>query len=258
MFKFFKKKFIKYAMHGKNNRIFVIEKDNIYKLRRSIKGLNISVVGNNNRIIFDNYDKLCVLRRQLRGLVICIEGDSNMVRIKLPNKFNGTMIELKGEGNYFELNDSIYPLRYNCRFFAYDGGQIMIGRNCQLNDNLYIKIEDDYKTKHKIVIKDNVFIAMDVIIRASDGHSFLDKNTGYPLNEPQDIIIDEHCWIMARSIILKGTHLCHDTAVGAQSLVNKKFEQPYLLLAGTPAKIIRKDIRWVKQGYRTVMKMNGL
>ena len=95
-----------------------------------------------------------------------------------------------------------------------------------------------------MVIGDNVNIAKDAIIRTSDGQSLLDPKTMLPTDPPEDVIIGNHVWIMSRCIILKGTHLPDGCAVAANSLVNKKFEEENLLLCGTPAKIMKRNIRW--------------
>ena len=95
-----------------------------------------------------------------------------------------------------------------------------------------------------MVIGDNTHIARDVIIRTSDGQSLIDPETMLPTNPPEDVIIGNHVWIMSRCIILKGTHLPDGCAVAANSLVNKKFNEENLLICGTPAKIMRHNIRW--------------
>ena len=42
--------------------------------------------------------------------------------------------------------------------------------------------------------------------------------------------------------------------VAAGSLVNKKFKDTNIMLAGTPAKIIRKNIIWDVRGYGKYMR----
>lgn len=56
--------------------------------------------------------------------------------------------------------------------------------------------------------------------------------------EPIDI--GEYCFTGTNSIVLGGSVLPHHSVLGAQSLLNKKFEEPYRLYAGVPAKPIRE------------------
>lgn len=58
------------------------------------------------------------------------------------------------------------------------------------------------------------------------------------INEP--IIIEEYCWIGMNSMILPGVKLGEHTIVAANSVVNKSFPDGYQILAGSPAKIVKK------------------
>ena len=52
------------------------------------------------------------------------------------------------------------------------------------------------------------------------------------------IIIGDHCFIGAKSILLPGVRLGERTIVGAGSVVTKSFPQGNVVIAGNPAKII--------------------
>jgi hypothetical protein len=54
------------------------------------------------------------------------------------------------------------------------------------------------------------------------------------------IIIEDGCWIGANAIILAGVHLGKNTVVGAGSVVTKCFEEGNCVIAGNPAKLIRR------------------
>ena len=57
---------------------------------------------------------------------------------------------------------------------------------------------------------------------------------------PKEIHIGPKCWIGMNSVILPGVILQEGTIVGANSLVNKSFFEKNVLIAGNPAKIIKK------------------
>lgn len=59
-------------------------------------------------------------------------------------------------------------------------------------------------------------------------------------DEPRSIILGEKCWVGMNSVILPGVVLGDHTVVGAGSVVTKSFEDGYCVIAGNPAKIIRK------------------
>lgn len=45
-------------------------------------------------------------------------------------------------------------------------------------------------------------------------------------------------------IILKGSQISNNTVVGAGTIVTKKYEEPNCILAGNPAKIVKRNIDW--------------
>lgn len=54
------------------------------------------------------------------------------------------------------------------------------------------------------------------------------------------IILGKKCWIGMNSVILSGVVLGENTVVGAGSIVTKSFPDGHCVIAGNPAKIIRK------------------
>lgn len=56
----------------------------------------------------------------------------------------------------------------------------------------------------------------------------------------KDVNIAENCWIGMNSVILPGVTLGPHTIVGAGSIVTKSFPEGNCIIAGNPAKIIRK------------------
>lgn len=54
------------------------------------------------------------------------------------------------------------------------------------------------------------------------------------------IEIGEKCWIGANSVILPEVKLLPGTIVGAGSVVTRSFGEPHIVVAGNPAKIVRR------------------
>ena len=54
------------------------------------------------------------------------------------------------------------------------------------------------------------------------------------------VVIEKNCWLGAGAIILPGVHLKASTIVGAGAVVTKSFKQGNIIIAGNPAKIIKK------------------
>lgn len=56
----------------------------------------------------------------------------------------------------------------------------------------------------------------------------------------EDIVIGERCWIGMNSVILPGIHLAKGTIVGAGSIVTKSVLEENCVVAGNPAKIVKR------------------
>lgn len=58
--------------------------------------------------------------------------------------------------------------------------------------------------------------------------------------EAKDIILGENCWIGMNAIILRGVILGNNTVVGAGSVVTKSFPEGFCIIAGNPARLIKR------------------
>jgi acetyltransferase-like isoleucine patch superfamily enzyme len=53
------------------------------------------------------------------------------------------------------------------------------------------------------------------------------------------VIIDDDAWIGAGALVLKGVHIGRGAIVAAHSVVTKDVP-PFVLVAGSPARVVRK------------------
>lgn len=96
-----------------------------------------------------------------------------------------------------------------------------------------------FQAHGKIVIGKGTWIAPNVGLITSN-HDLKDLNLHYP---PKDIIIGENCWIGMNSMVLPGVHLGSHTVVGAGSVVTHSFPEGDCVIAGNPARVIRKGVK---------------
>lgn len=95
-----------------------------------------------------------------------------------------------------------------------------------------------------IDIGSDVIFGWDVMIRDSDGHTvFVD---GRELLNKKMVKIGHHVWIGAHVDVLKGTSVPDESIVGYRSCVMGKFYDSNILIAGYPAGILRRNIKWEK------------
>lgn len=58
--------------------------------------------------------------------------------------------------------------------------------------------------------------------------------------EAKPIVLGEKCWIGMNAVILPGVELGDGTVVGAGAVVTKSFPEGHCVIAGNPAKLLRK------------------
>jgi len=77
----------------------------------------------------------------------------------------------------------------------------------------------------------------------------IDLQAGRQSAEPIDI--GEYCFVGTNCVMLGGSSLPHHSVLGAQSLLNKKWEEPYRLYGGVPAKPLKELSREMEYFRRT-------
>lgn len=77
-------------------------------------------------------------------------------------------------------------------------------------------------------------------------HAIIDNKSGEVVNCAKEIIIEDHCWIGTRSIILKNVQLNKGCVIAAGSIVTSDVPC-YSIVGGTPARVIKKDISWFRE-----------
>lgn len=159
-------------------------------------------------------------------------------------KIKGVKMSYRILANFYYGKIEIEPgaiIRKGCWL----GGNIKIGRFTSLNSNVSVI----GSSQTKVIIGKYTSIAPEVVIQ-SENH-ILNRLTTCPLNyfikdsedastEPKgDIVIGNDVWIGRRAIILPGVKIGDGAVIGAGAIVTKNVI-PYSIVAGVPAKKIRK------------------
>lgn len=174
----------------------------------------LRIEGNNNEIIVGGNAKKS-------NISIQIYGDNNKIIFGDNFKMNG-IIDI-GFKWHNKVNNAI----------------IKIGNNTDINAANIIILEPD----SQITIGDNCLFASEIDIWASDTHSIIDLE-GNLLNYGGKIEIGNHVWIGKGVKISKNAKISDSSIVGWASVVSKKFEEPNVVIAGNPAKIVKQNVNW--------------
>lgn len=185
----------------------------------------------------------------------------NQVKINSPVRRKGYFFFFKKSNNNDVFVDSDCVIKkLNVQVFG-NNNKIIIEKDCYIED-LTVCIEDDNNTVvigentklcgaiklsciegTKITIGKDCLFSSEIDVRTGDGHAILDENFTR-INPSKDVKIGDHVWIGYRAMLLKGSHIHKNTIVGANSTVTGDIGESDVAVAGTPAKIVKRNINW--------------
>lgn len=113
---------------------------------------------------------------------------------------------------------------------------IHIGDNINVNDGVILNA-----TKSTIIIGNNVTLSsrVQVLSASYDVETFLQGGENARNHTYAETIIGDNVWICSGAIILPGVSISDHVVVGAGSVVTKDITEPWCVVAGNPAKIIK-------------------
>lgn len=189
-------------------------------------------------------------------------GISNVIRVpdELPPAFNGVFdVNIQGDNNKIIFSQGITGNKLIINIKG-SFNKILIGKNCRLSGVLSIqgdrgtidiskyttiggaRIECEYGTT--IFLGEDCMLSRDIVIRSGDSHSIIDMKTKKRVNNPESVYIGKHVWMGYGVNIGKGAVVQKNTVIGMSSYVNKKFSIGNVVLAGIPAKVVKKNVIW--------------
>jgi acetyltransferase-like isoleucine patch superfamily enzyme len=213
--------------------------------------------GENNKILIvseSSSERVLAQDERLDGLTVEIRGNNNFIKLHCPINFDtGTRIRILNDNVKVEIGPTPF---FNMSLLCSLGdGQILRIKKNTVMVNVSIFLEGNTGL---YIGEDCLFSDGPVFIRPCDGHSILDVETGEVVNAPlAPIVIGNHCWIGNSCKLIRGAKLPNNTIVGMGALVNKAFEEEYTVLAGIPAKIIKRGRKWDSRNPYRLMRETG-
>lgn len=196
-----------------NNRIILFLENGKQIENPEIPGLKVDFLGKNSYVHIEegaNFEN-CVFRLN--------DNCSILVEKTQPRGLKKTVVNMAGAINsHFEIRK--YCSIESCQFFLTneEGSIIKIGEDCLFSSG--------------------------IVFRANDGHVIYDINSGEVINYPKEILIGNHVWVGADVTVMKGSIIPDNTIIGQGSMVSKIFEEPFSVVAGNPAKVVRQKVNW--------------
>lgn len=118
------------------------------------------------------------------------------------------------------------------------GEKLSVGDNFKINDQVYIN------ARSGVTIGNNVTLSYGAKLLSTgyDAEQFL--QTGERIHtEDTPIVIGDNVWICANAVILPDVAITgHHVIIGAGAVVTRSIKDSHVIVAGNPARIIRKGI----------------
>jgi len=218
---------------------FIEVLDNIFKL--NIYNEKIRQLASNKLFLVDSFGQKHLVTH-IKGLEINWLGSNSTIEIEATPmiNFKNTIINC-GSNCLIKIGFSKYHIKNLFADITATNSELIIGSNFLLDGGDILMRSDK---NMKILIGNDCLFSKDIYIRSNDSHTIYDLKNRKATNKPENIEIKNHVWLCQNVTVLKGAKINDNTVVANSSLVNKSFNESNIVLAGTPAKIIRRDCNW--------------
>jgi len=204
-------------------------------LRKPLNSVKRQISGRQNVIRYGN--------SILSSVFVDIKGDRNYIEVQNGCLLNGVTFFIRGDGHRIEIGKGCSFNRGGSLWLGDHGCSLIIGEGATFED-VHIAVTEPGS---KVEIGEDCQFAYDIDLRTGDSHSIIDATSKERLNHAKDIYIGKHVWVAAHSILLKGVSILEDSVVATGSVVTKGFEEKGVIIAGNPAKIVRRQISWSRE-----------
>ena len=209
------------------------------------------LISNVKRLIIPVYN---VFRKKINGV------NNSFTKRSFPRNLK---VEIRGNNNQIKFESNSFLGDISIFIYGNDN-KVTIADNCVIKSGVFW-IEDnnceifiDSKTtiesvdfgvsenNSKVYIGKDCMLSSGIKFKTGDSHSIIDSEKNIRINPAGNIYIGNHVWIGQEVIVLKNTTIGDNCVIGIRSLVAKTFDEN-LLIAGTPAKILKEKINWIRE-----------
>ncbi|MBH0085401.1 acyltransferase [Psychrobacter sp. SCQQ22] len=171
------------------------------------------------------------------SIITIRQGHDNQITIGEHGKFNKLKIDINGSHNRITIGETV----------KFSGQLLIVGNHLHIHIGNHTTAIDCYilARDRSVTIGESCMISRGIEIRATDVHKVYDIDTNARVNNAHsDVILGDHIWIAANVTVSKNVSIANGCIIAAGAFVNKPVETPNCMVAGTPAKIIRQNVRW--------------
>ena len=203
------------------------------KHRQHDNTITKSIIGSNNEIEHSN--------ASLTSVVFDIVGNGNHISIKSGSSLNNVKFYVRGDNHNISIGEECKFYNSVTLWLEDRECGLTIGNKTELYGYTTISV---LEPRSQVTIGNNCLLSFSIDIRTSDSHSIIDVATDKKINHAKNISIGNHVWIGEHVIILKGVAINDDSVVAAGSVVTKSTDEKGIIIAGNPARIVKRHITW--------------
>ncbi len=197
----------------------------------------VKTVGANNRVVIG-------ANVRISG---SINGDSNSITIG-DAPFGSTFhVSVNGNNNKIVVGSNS-----RCRNLDIRVGNHVHAHETQLTIGDDFSSENDckfilYNSGNKLDIGRDCMFSNSIVVRCGESpHLIFDNVSGDYLDVSEGVRIGDHVWVGEMSYITKRCRIPDESIVAACSVATRNFDEPHSVIGGNPAKIIRSNVKWVR------------
>jgi len=206
-----------------------------------------------NKILIVEPDGSSSSVSEIQGLKVNFKGKHARLVVHYGTCFTNSSVTL-GDNALVEIGEEA-SIR-NLHISQVNSAQVKIGHRFKC---IGCTIECHDESGLDVFIGNDCLFSYQIIIRTSDGHTIYDTETGNPVNIPKrGVKIGNNVWIGMRAVVLKESVIPNNSVVAACALVSGEFEEQNTILAGVPAKVIKRNINWDVRNTQNFVKQNNL
>lgn len=114
------------------------------------------------------------------------------------------------------------------------GRNVAVGRGCSVNEGVLLQ------GNGQVVVGENVVLSRNCMLLDANLDLEHLAATGQRRHVPGSVRVGDNSWIGAGAILLPGVELGPCTVVGAGSVVTRSFPEGHVVIAGNPARVLRR------------------
>ncbi len=175
-----------------------------------------------------------------KGLKISFKGENSTIILSEKSRYRNSEIQVHSNCSV-DIGKTTTLGFKDAWIYLYDDSNLSIGEDFNIEGGRLLVGQDS-----SLTIGNDCMFANGISIFTYDVHNIVDNVSKNVLNKPRDVVIGNHVWLARNVAVMKGAVVPDESIVAYGAVVTSQFDEPNVILAGTPAKVIKHGINWTR------------